>query len=132
MGQKFSKDKCKEIIGGGTIRLNLHRQKKMTAIAKHKDTICSHLNTGNEVNAKIYAETLINDENLIPCYDITNTMLDQIKGRLDAIARFGPSKDMTQTFATVIHVAPKMGCEELMQLRAQLECLMGKEFTLQA
>ena len=132
MGQKFSKDKCKGIIGGGIIRLNLHRQKKMAGIAKHKDVICGHLNTGNEINAKIYAETLINDENLVPCFDITSTMCDQIKGRLDAISKFGPSKDMTQTFATVIHVAPKLGVEELMQLRAQLECLLGKEFVLQA
>lgn len=48
----------------------------MGAIAKGKDTICNHLSSGNEVNAKVYCETLINDENLVPCYDITSTMCD--------------------------------------------------------
>ena len=76
MGAKFSQQKCNSIIAGAIIRLNIHRQKKMTEIAKHKDVICNHLNTANEVNAKIYAETLINDENLVPCYDISSTMCD--------------------------------------------------------
>ena len=44
-------------------RMNIHRSKKLTAIAKKKDDICKHLESGNEVNAKIWAETLINEEN---------------------------------------------------------------------
>ena len=39
---------------------------------------------------------------------------------------------MTQTFATLIHMAPKMGVEELMVVRKQLTALLGKEFALQA
>lgn len=38
---------------------------------------------------------------------------------------------MTQTFATVIHVAPKLGVEELMMVRKQLVALLGKEFECQ-
>lgn len=38
---------------------------------------------------------------------------------------------MSQTFATVIHVAPKFAVEELMGVRKQLGALMGKEFVLQ-
>jgi hypothetical protein len=63
--------------------LNIHRQKKVNSIAKLKDEISKHLNADNEVNAKIWCETLINDEGMIPCFDITHTMCDQIKGRLD-------------------------------------------------
>ena len=37
---------------------------------------------------------------------------------------------MTQTFATIIHVAPKLGVEELMKVRTQFEALLGKEFIL--
>lgn len=44
-------------------RMNIHRSKKLTGIAKKKDDICKHLESGNEVNAKIWAETLINEEN---------------------------------------------------------------------
>ena len=64
-------------------------------MAKLKDDICKHLNSQNEVNAKIWCETLINDENLVPCYDITSTMCDQVKGRLEYIKKFGAPPDMT-------------------------------------
>ena len=39
---------------------------------------------------------------------------------------------MNQTFATVIHVAPKLGVEELEVVRKQLVALLGEEFALQA
>jgi hypothetical protein len=42
--------------------MNIHRQKKLNAIAKLKDDICKHLEANNEVNAKIWCESLINDE----------------------------------------------------------------------
>lgn len=54
----------------------MFRNKKLGSIAKNKDTICKHLDAGQEVNAKIWAETLINDENLMPCYDVLHTMCD--------------------------------------------------------
>jgi hypothetical protein len=57
-------------------RINIHRGKKLNAIAKKKDDICKHLESGNEMNAKVWvrstlfyiklyflkAETLINEE----------------------------------------------------------------------
>ena len=46
----------------------------MSKIAKTKDDICKHLEQGNEVNAKIWAETLINEENIIPVFDVVSTM----------------------------------------------------------
>jgi hypothetical protein len=39
---------------------------------------------------------------------------------------------MTQTFATLIHIAPKMQVEELMEVRKQLTSLLGKEFAAQS
>jgi hypothetical protein len=39
---------------------------------------------------------------------------------------------MTQTFATVIHCAPKLAVEELMKVRNQLKIVLGDEFVLQA
>lgn len=48
------------------------------------------------------------------------------------MAKFGPPKDMHQTFATVIHMAPKLGVEELEIVRKQLVALLGDEFALQA
>jgi hypothetical protein len=56
--------------------LNIYRGKKLTRIAKTKDDICKHLELGNEVNAKIWCETLINEENMIPVYDVISTMCD--------------------------------------------------------
>jgi len=37
---------------------------------------------------------------------------------------------MIQTFATIVHVAPKFEVEELMEVRKQLTNLMGKEFIM--
>lgn len=56
--------------------MNIHRSKKLARIAKIKDDICKHLVAGNEINAKIWAESLISEENLIPCYDVVSSMCD--------------------------------------------------------
>lgn len=82
MGQKFDKVKCGAYLRQSQARLNIYRGKKLTRIAKTKDDICKHLEMGNEVNAKIWAETLINEENMIPVFDVISTMCDQVNGRL--------------------------------------------------
>jgi ubiquinone biosynthesis protein UbiJ len=61
----------------------------MAKIAKAKDDISRHLEQGNEVNAKIWAETLINEENMVPVYDVVSTMCNQVEGRLAMIEKFG-------------------------------------------
>jgi len=35
-------------------RLAIHRNKKLGVIAKNKDSICKHLEAGQEINAKIW------------------------------------------------------------------------------
>jgi len=112
--------------------MNIHRQKKLNKIAESKDNICKHLRSGNEVNAKIWCETLINDEAQVPCYDVVCTMCDQVKGRLEFIAKQGAPKDMNQTFATIIHVAPKFDVDELSKVRKYLVAITGKEFAQKA
>ena len=76
MGNKFDRPKCASYLRSSQARMNIHRSKKLASIAKNKDSICKHLQQGNEMNAKIWAETLINEENLIPCYDVVSTMCD--------------------------------------------------------
>ena len=39
---------------------------------------------------------------------------------------------MTQTFATLIHMAPKLGIEELMVVRNNLTALLGNDFAKQS
>lgn len=56
--------------------MNIHRSKKLGKIAKTTDDIANHLEKGNEVNAKIWAETLLNEEGQIPVYDVVATMCD--------------------------------------------------------
>jgi hypothetical protein len=46
---------------------------------------------------------------------------------LTYIEKFGAPEDMKQTFATLIHAAPKMDCEELMKVRKTLVKLVGKQ-----
>ena len=89
MGAKFDKVKCGAYLRQAQARLNIYRGKKLTRIAKTKDDICKHLEMGNEVNAKIWCETLINEENMIPVFDVISTMCDQVNGRLTYIEKFG-------------------------------------------
>ena len=89
MGQKFDKVKCGAYLRQAQARLNIYRGKQLTKIAKNRDKICKHLEAGEEVNAKIWAETLINEEAMVPCFDVVATMCDQVNGRLTAIEKFG-------------------------------------------
>lgn len=65
---------------------------------------------------------------MIPCYDIVSIMCDQLNGRLKTIQKFGPPKDMDQTFRTIIYASIRLEVDELIQVRAALGKLMGKEF----
>jgi hypothetical protein len=58
----FKKDKCQSLLRQANLRINIHRQKKMNQGAKLKDDICGHLKANSEVNARIWCESLINDE----------------------------------------------------------------------
>lgn len=44
------------------------------------------------------------------------------------IEKFGAPDDMKNTFATLIHAAPKMDCEELMMVRKVLSGLLDEAF----
>ena len=76
MGQKFDKMKTASYLRQAQSRLNIYRSKKLGKIAKTKDDIAIHLEKGNEMNAKIWAETLINEENQVPVMDVISTMCD--------------------------------------------------------
>lgn len=89
MGAKFDKMKCQMYLKQAQARLNIKRSKALGKIAKTKDDIAMHLEKGNEMNARIWAETLINEENMIPVIDVVATMCDQINGRLTQIEKFG-------------------------------------------
>lgn len=69
---------------------------------------------------------------MIPCFDIISILCDQLNGRLKTIEKFGPPKDMDQNFRTLIYAAPRMEIDELLQVRRQLEKILGKEFVLAA
>ena len=60
---------------------------------------------------------MINDENLIPCFDIVSILCDQLNGRLKTIEKFGPSKDMDSTFRTLVYAATRMEVDELIEVR---------------
>ena len=128
MGNSFNKAKVAAYLRSAQARMNIHRSKKLSRIAKMKDDIIKHLTAGSEINAKIWAETLISEENLIPCYDVVSSMCDQLNGRLAYIEKFGPPDDMKQTYATLIHAAPKLDCEELMEVRKVLCKILDQEF----
>ena len=51
---------------------------------------------------------------------------------MEYISKFGAPKDMHQTFSTMIHVAPKLGVDELIVVRNNLVALLGNDFTYNA
>ena len=75
------------------------------------------MQSGNEVNALIWAETLINEEGLIPCYDVVSIMCDQVNGRCKSIQRFGLQTDMLPTIYTLIYASERLEIDELLWLR---------------
>ena len=89
MGAKFDKPACASYLRQAQSRISIHRSKRLGKIAKTKDDIALHLEKGNEMNAKIWAETLINEEAQVPVYDVISTMCDQVNGRLTQIEKFG-------------------------------------------
>ena len=75
---------------------------------------------------------MINDEGMVPCFDIVSILCDQLNGRLKTIEKFGPPKDMDQNFRTLIYAAPRMEIDELQHVRRYLGKLLGKDFVLAA
>ena len=71
---------------------------------------------------------MINDEGFVPCYDVLHTMCDQVAGRLTYISKYGAPKDMNETFATIIHAAPKMDVKELEGVKRELALLLDEHF----
>ena len=67
---------------------------------------------------------------MIPCYDLISIMCDQLNGRVKTIQKFGPPKDMDQTFRTLIYASSRMEIDEMSYIRISLERLLGKEFVL--
>jgi hypothetical protein len=68
--------KCSSYLRQSIQRINIHRGKKLGAIEKKKNDICKHLEAGNEMNAKIWGDSLIYEEGLIPVYDVISIMCD--------------------------------------------------------
>jgi len=101
-------------------------------IEKTKNDVAKHLQASNDTNAKIWAETLINEENLVPCYDVAATMCDQVKGRLEHLERYGAPPDMQETFSTLFHLAPKLDVEELKKATQVLSHKLGATFIANA
>lgn len=69
---------------------------------------------------------------MIPCFDIVSILCDQLLGRLKTIDKFGPPKDMDQSFRTLVYAAPRMEIDELNEVRRQLGKILGKDFILAA
>jgi hypothetical protein len=44
-------------------------------------------------------------------------MCDQLNGRLKTIEKFGPPKDMDQTFRTIIYASIRLEVDELVEVR---------------
>ena len=75
---------------------------------------------------------MINDEGMVPCFDIVSILCDQLNGRLKTIEKFGPPKDMDQNFRTLAYASTRMEIDEMMNVRKEIGKMLGKDFLLAA
>ncbi len=54
MSARLLKQYRQSLLRQAISRIGIQRSKKLMSIAKKKDDICKHLESGNEVNAKIW------------------------------------------------------------------------------
>jgi hypothetical protein len=59
---KMDRPKMSSQLRMAVSRINIHRSKQLNKVAKKKQDIAKYLEAGQEMNAKIWAETLINEE----------------------------------------------------------------------
>jgi vacuolar protein sorting-associated protein IST1 len=82
-----------------------------------------------EEKARIKAEALIRDDNLIEAYDILSMQCELLSERIKLI-EFDKQcpPDLVSTVATLIYAAPRVDIPELVTIRKQFRAKYGKKF----
>lgn len=75
---------------------------------------------------KAQIENYINDEGKIKVYDVLNTLLDQLKGRVHAMETFGVSEDIEQNVNAIIYCSDWLDIPELAILAKIFKTQMPK------
>ena len=110
-------------------RMNIHRNKKMAEIDKRIDAIVENMKSGQENLALIQAETVINNERQIECYDVLSVMTEQVLERVRMMTRFPePLADMDKTFATIIYASYRSEVEELAIAKNHIVSKYGEKY----
>eukprot|EP00826_Nyctotherus_ovalis_P051732 TRINITY_DN647_c0_g1_i23.p1 TRINITY_DN647_c0_g1~~TRINITY_DN647_c0_g1_i23.p1 ORF type:complete len:448 (+),score=93.28 TRINITY_DN647_c0_g1_i23:122-1465(+) len=114
-------------------RITMKRNQKLNLILKKKKEILAKLEAGNDTMALINVESLINDERMLPCYDVLSTMCDTMYERVPMLVKMGreiPS-DMLTTLHTLLYASNRAGVEELMTIGNAIANICGKKFVSQ-
>lgn len=77
---------------------------------------------------------MINDERMIPCYDVLAMLCDAVIERMPILERSAREipADMHVTLHTLIYAADRAGVDELQTVNQQLTYLCGPEFVAQS
>ena len=76
---------------------------------------------------------MINDERMLPCYDVLSTMCDNMFERVPMLVKMGreiPS-DMLITLHTLLYASSRAGVDELVSIGGTIASLCGKKFVAQ-
>ena len=73
----FDADNMKQMAGGAKTRMSMRRSALISKIEKIKIQLKQKM-SGDDLSVKIKCEEMMQEERLIPCYDVVYSYLDQI------------------------------------------------------
>ena len=111
-------------------RITMKKNGKNNQILKTKKEIRAKLEAGNETMALIAIEPLINDERMIPCFEVLDMLCQNTIERAQMLAKIGKDipPDMKTTLHTLVYASNRAGVEELVSIGNKISVACGKDF----
>eukprot|EP00475_Leptophrys_vorax_P030356 TRINITY_DN453_c0_g1_i1.p1 TRINITY_DN453_c0_g1~~TRINITY_DN453_c0_g1_i1.p1 ORF type:complete len:290 (-),score=86.25 TRINITY_DN453_c0_g1_i1:57-926(-) len=129
MGQGFSKDTLKAQLKMAVTRCNLSISKEQNTIKIQKRKIAEMLLDKKVENARIRAEGVMREQNLIYCYELLALRCELLSTRILLIAQSPQCPDdLFMPIATLIYCAQRLEVQELVNCAHQFGYRWGKDW----
>lgn len=130
-GTGFSSNKLKPQLKMAVNRFQIASNKKSVLMQQNMRQVALLLaeDPPKEEKARIRAEALIRDDNLIEAYEILQLECELLAERIKLIeySKICPP-DLESCISTLIYAAPRVDIPELSQIRRQFQAKYGKKF----
>lgn len=126
----FQASKCKTQLRLGTSRIKLLRNKKGIQIASDRREVAEFLRNKQENNARLWAERVMMEQNIIEAYDLLYFYAERIAAQLSVIeSQKTCPLDLKEDISTLLYASSK--CADLpdfAQIRPMFVAKYGKDF----